>query len=520
MPKVRGKKTMGSGMQELTEVAVAAATVDAGAVAASMSEVIHSRINMVNGWVWGPPMLILLLGTGLYLTVGLGFMPLKKIGYAFGELFKGRKPEGEGDVTPFAALMTALSSTIGTGNIAGVAVAIALGGPGALFWMWMTALVGMATKFAEGVLAVKYREIDHRGRRVGGPMYYIKNGMGKGFVWLGGLFALFGILAGLGTGNYIQTAEVVQTVHATYGVEYAITGGVIALLAGLVILGGIKRIAAVAEKVVPAMAGSYILIGLVVVIINYTAIPDAFARIFQGAFGFGAMAGGFSGALLMLAMQRGVARGIFSNEAGQGSAPIAHAAAQNDSPVNQGIIAMLGTFIDTIMVCSITGLAILTSGVIPEGCDVGILMQTGAAAAEACTIGAPITAEAFEAVLPGIGAHVVTIALAVFAFTTILGWSYYGERCAEYVFGEWVIFPFRLAWIAMILVATGLFYAGEDINTMMATVWLATDTLTGLMAAPNLIALLVLSPIVFKLAKEYFAKLEAENAPEAEKSDS
>ena len=522
MPKVRGKKTMGSGMQELTEVAVAAAALDVGAVTQSLSETIHSRIDMVNGWVWGPPMLILLLGTGLYLTVGLGFMPLKKIGYAFGELFKGRKPEGEGDVTPFAALMTALSSTIGTGNIAGVAVAIALGGPGALFWMWMTALVGMATKFAEGVLAVKYREVDHRGRRVGGPMYYIKNGMGKGFVWLGGLFALFGILAGLGTGNYIQTAEVVQTVHATYGVEYFITGGIIALLAGLVILGGIKRIASVAEKVVPAMAGSYILIGLVVVIINYTSIPAAFGQIFAGAFGFGAVAGGFSGALLMLAMQRGVARGIFSNEAGQGSAPIAHAAAQNDDPVNQGIIAMLGTFIDTIMVCSITGLAILTSGVIPEGCDVGILLQlqqTGAAAAESCTIGAPITAEAFESVLPGIGAHVVTIALAIFAFTTILGWSYYGERCAEYVFGEWIIFPFRLAWIAMILAATGLFYAGDDINAMMATVWLATDTLTGMMAAPNLIALLVLSPLVFKMTKDYFADLEAGNDPKTDASD-
>jgi AGCS family alanine or glycine:cation symporter len=507
MPKVRGKKTMGSGMQELTgstEVATA-----------SLGEMISNQITVVNNFVWGPPMLILLLGTGLYLTIGLKFMPLRKIGFAFGELMKGRKAEGEGDVTPFAALMTALSSTIGTGNIAGVAVAIAIGGPGALFWMWVTAFVGMATKFAEGVLAVKFREIDKDGRRVGGPMYYIKNGMGKGFIWLGGLFAIFGMLAGLGTGNAIQTAEVVRTVHETYGVEYYITGGIIALLAGMVILGGIKRIANVAEKVVPAMAASYIIFGLLVVIINIDAVPAAFTRIFMNAFGLDAAAGGFSGALLMLAMQRGVARGIFSNEAGQGSAPIAHAAAQNDDPVDQGIIAMLGTFIDTIMVCSITGLAILTSGVIPEECNAGLL-ALGGELASVCETGAPITAAAFGASLPGLGEHVVTIALAIFAFTTILGWSYYGERCAEYLFGEGIIMPFRYAWIAMILGATALLYAGENVTALMNNVWLAADTLTGLMAAPNLIALLVLSPLVFKMTKAYFDKLEGK---EAEKSD-
>jgi AGCS family alanine or glycine:cation symporter len=474
---------------------------------ATLGETVSNYIGNVNNFVWGPPMLVLLLGTGLYLTIGLKFMPLRKIGFAFGELMKGRKPEGEGDVTPFAALMTALSSTIGTGNIAGVAVAIAIGGPGALFWMWMTALVGMATKFAEGVLAVKYREVDHRGKRVGGPMYYIKNGMGKKFIWLGGLFAIFGVLAGLGTGNAIQTMEVVRTVHETYGVEHYITGGVIALLAGLVILGGIKRIATVAEKVVPAMAISYIGFGIVVLIINYTAIPDALFRIFTNAFGFSAAAGGFSGALIMLAMQRGVARGIFSNEAGQGSAPIAHAAAQNDDPVDQGIIAMLGTFIDTIMVCSITGLAILTSGVIPEECNAG-LIALGGDLASVCETGAPITAAAFGAALPGLGEHVVTIALAIFAFTTILGWSYYGERCAEYLFGEGVIMPFRVTWIAMIVAATALLYAGDSITALMNTVWLTTDTLTGMMAAPNLIALLVLSPLVFKMTKVYFDKLE------------
>ena len=454
-------------------------------------------------------MLVLLLGTGLYLTVGLRFMPLRKIGFAFGELMRGRKSEGEGDVTPFQALMTALSSTIGTGNIAGVAVAIAIGGPGALFWMWMTALVGMATKFSEGVLAVKYREVDADGRRVGGPMYYIKNGMGKRWIWLGGLFAFFGVMAGLGTGNAIQTAEVVRTVGETYGVEYYITGGVIALLAGLVILGGIKRIANVAERVVPAMALGYIAVGLVVVALNYQAIPDAFSSIFSSAFGFDAAAGGFTGAMLMLAMQRGVARGIFSNEAGQGSAPIAHAAAQNNDPVDQGIIAMLGTFIDTIMVCTITGLAILTSGVIPPECNALEMFQSGITP-EVCDTGARITTAAFASALPGFGDHFVTVALALFAFTTILGWSYYGERCAEYLFGEKIIMPFRFLWIAMILAATFLLYAGDNVTALMNTVWLTTDTLTGLMAAPNLIALLVLSPIIFKMTKAYFDKREAD----------
>ncbi|MHA6287768.1 alanine/glycine:cation symporter family protein [Maricaulis sp. CAU 1757] len=481
----------------------------------SAGEVISNGINMVNSFVWGPPMLILLLGTGVYLTVGLRFMPLRKIGFAFGELMAGRKPEGEGDVTPFAALMTALSSTIGTGNIAGVAVAIAIGGPGALFWMWMTALVGMATKFSEGVLAVKYREVEPDGRRVGGPMYYIKNGLGPKFIWLGGIFAFFGVMAGLGTGNAIQTMEVVRTVNETYGVDYYITGGLIALLAGLVILGGIKRIASVAEKVIPAMALGYIAVGLLVVALNYTEVPTAFVRIFSNAFGFDAAAGGFTGAMLMLAMQRGVARGIFSNEAGQGSAPIAHAAAQNNDPVDQGIIAMLGTFIDTIMVCTITGLAILTSGVIPAECNAFLIAQSGVTP-EVCDTGARITAAAFADALPGFGDHFVTVALALFAFTTILGWSYYGERCAEYLLGSKVILPFRIAWIVVILSVTVLLYAGDNVTALMNTVWLTTDTLTGLMAAPNLIALLVLSPIIFKMTREYFDKREAAEKAAAE----
>lgn len=481
--------------------------------AATFGQTVSELVGMVNGFVWGPPMLVLLLGTGLYLTVFLKFMPLRKIGFAFGELIKGRKSHGEGDVTPFGALMTAMSSTIGTGNIAGVAVAIAIGGPGALFWMWMTALVGMATKFAEGVLAVKFREVDADGRRVGGPMYYIKNGMGKKWIWLGGLFAFFGVMAGLGTGNTIQTVEVVRTVNDTFGVEYWITGSIIAILAAAVILGGIKRIASVASALVPSMAGIYILVGLVVVGMNVDAIPAALGAIFTNAFGFDAAAGGFSGALLMMAMQRGVARGIFSNEAGQGSAPIAHAAAQNDSPVDQGLIAMLGTFIDTILVCSISGLAILTSGVIPAECNAGLIAISGNLP-QVCETGARITAAAFGANLP-YGDQFVTIALALFAFTTILGWSYYGERCAEYLLGVEIVLPFRLAWVAMILAATALLYAGDNVTALMNTVWLTTDALTGLMAAPNLIAVLVLSPLIFKMTREYFAKLEAGESKEA-----
>ena len=466
---------------------------------------ITDQISTVNGFVWGPPMLALLLGTGLYLTIGLRGMPLLKIGFAFRELFKGRKPEGEGDVTPFAALMTALASTIGTGNIAGVAVAIAVGGPGALFWMWITALVGMATKFAEALLAVKYREVDKHGRRVGGPMYYIKNGLGKGWVWLGFLFALFGMLASWGTGASIQANSVADVLQNSFGINPLITGAVLALAAGAVILGGIKRIADVATKLVPAMALTYIFFGLIVIVMNAPAVPAAFVTIFQGAFGYDAALGGFAGGAFILAMQFGVARGIFSNEAGQGSAPIAHAAAQNNDPVDQGIIAMLGTFIDTIMVCTITGLVIITTGAFSI-----IDPSTGFA-----FTGAPLTAEAFSHGLPGQwGQYVVSIGLAVFAFTTILGWSYYGERCAEYIFGEWVVLPFKVSWILVVfagcwvLTLEGNGMEAGGVQGVVNLFWLVADTLTGMMAAPNLIALLLLSPLIFRMANAHFAAKE------------
>jgi AGCS family alanine or glycine:cation symporter len=384
-----------------------------------------------------------------------------------------------GEISPFNALMTALSATIGTGNIAGVATAIFLGGPGALFWMWCTALVGLATKYAEAVCAVRYREVDELGNHVGGPMYYIKNGLSKKWLWLAPLFAGFGALAGFGIGNTVQANSVAAVINSSFGVPAWLTGLVMMVLVGAVLIGGIKRIAQVAGALVPFMAVAYVLAGLVVLAINAGAIPAAIGLILTHAFTPTAEAGGFAGATVWLAIRFGVARGIFSNEAGLGSAPIAHAAATTKNPVRQGMIAMLGTFIDTIVVCSITGLAIVSTGVWTSG-------ETGAA----------LTSAAFEASLPGVGGYLVTIALAIFAFTTVLGWSFYGERCVEYLFGVKSIMPFRLLWIVAIPI-------GATIN--LGFVWLLADTLNAMMALPNLIALLLLSPIVFQLTREHFA---------------
>ncbi len=475
-------------------------------------------ITLVNSLVWGsdnipyPPVLLLLLGTGLYLTVRLGFMPIVKIPYAFGQLVHGRRRHAgeDGDVSPFGALMTALSSTIGTGNIAGVAVAIAIGGPGAVFWMWMTALVGMASKYAEGVLAVRFREVDADGRHVGGPMYYIRNGMGAKWAWLGATFATFGVLAAWGTGASIQANSIADALNNTYSIAPWLSGAVLAAGAAAVILGGIKRIATVASGLVPSMAAGYLIAGLIVVGLNIEAVPAAFSSIVANAFGYDAAKGGFVGGLLLLAMQKGVARGIFSNEAGQGSAPIAHAAAKNKDPVNQGVIAMLGTFIDTIVVCSITALVILTAGIIPEACA-PFVRESLVTLPAGCETGAPLTVNAFNASLPGVGSHIVTIGLTLFGFTTILGWSYYGERCAEYLFGEKIVTPFRLSWVAVVFLGASIlmFEEGGVVTDVVSLFWLVADTLTGLMAAPNLVALLVLSPLVARLTKEYFAREKA-----------
>jgi len=478
---------------------------------------VQELITYVNGLVWGsnsipyPPVLLLLLGTGLYLTVRLGFMPIFRLPYAFGQLLKKREDTGEkGDVSPFGALMTALSSTIGTGNIAGVAVAIAIGGPGAVFWMWVTAFVGMASKFAEGVLAVKFREVDGQGRHVGGPMYYIKNGMGPKWAWLGAVFAMFGILAAWGTGASIQANSIADALNQNYGLAPWITGLVLAAGAAAVILGGIQRIATVASKLVPAMAISYLGAGLVVIFMNIDAVPAAFGSIFSGAFGLDAAKGGFVGGLMLLAMQKGVARGIFSNEAGQGSAPIAHAAAKNNDPVNQGIVAMLGTFIDTIVVCSITALVIISAGIIPDACA-PFVRESLTVLPAGCETGAPLTVDAFNNSLPGIGNHIVAIGLTIFGFTTILGWSYYGERCAEYLFGEKIVVPFRFSWIVVVFLGASILMLEEGgvITDVVSLFWLVADTLTGLMAAPNLIALLVLSPLVARMAREYFQREKA-----------
>lgn len=430
--------------------------------------------------VWGPIMLVLILGTGLYLMIGLRLMPIRQLGYGFQRLFHRGTGEEAGDISSFRALMTALSATIGTGNIVGVATAISLGGPGALFWMWCTALVGMATKYAEAVCAVRYREVDGYGNHVGGPMYYIKNGLSKHWAWLGVTFAIFGAVAAFGIGNTVQSNSVADVLHDYASVPEWATGLILAVLVGMVLIGGIRWIATVAGFLVPFMAIAYVAGGIVILMINYAQIGNAFNLIFTHAFSPIAATGGFAGAAVAAAIQFGIARGVFSNEAGLGSAPIAHAAARTNSPVNQGVIAMLGTFIDTIIVCTITGLVIITSGAWTSGKE-----------------GAVLSSLAFETSLPNIGADMVTIGLTLFAFTTILGWSVYGERCVEYLFGEKSIFAFRFIWILIIPVGT----IGE-----LGIVWIVADILNALMAIPNLIALLLLSPVVFKLTTEHFRR--------------
>lgn len=470
----------------------------------------NSLMEMLNNFVWGPPMMVLLLGVGLFLTIGLRFISLTKISYGFRQLFKKRTGVEDGDVSPFAALMTALSSTVGTGNIAGVAAAIAIGGPGAVFWMWVTAILGTATKFGEGVLAVRYREIDSNGNRVGGPMYYIKNGLGPKWMWLAMVFALFGIIGSISTGNAVQANSIGDALQSAYNFDPRIVAVVLSALVAGVIFGGIKRIGAVASKLVPFMALLYIVAALIVIAANIGQVPAAFGLIFRGAFGMQGAGTGITIGLMMLAMQKGVARGLFSNEAGQGSAPIAHAAAQNNDPVNQGIIAMLGTIIDTLIICTMTALVILTSGVMSVDClaspAILELLESGQTP-QGCEIGVPLTAAAFDATLVGIGSHIVTFCLVIFAFTTIVGWSYYAERCAAFVFKERSIPVFRVFWVLAVFASTyAMSFESEGDNIVVATFWLIADSLTALMAVPNLIALILLSPVVFKLSKEYFNK--------------
>ena len=445
-------------------------------------------IDSVNSVVWGPVMLILLLGTGMFLTIGLRGMTITRIPYAFGQLLKGRKGSGEGEISPFNALMTALSSTVGTGNIAGVATAIGIGGPGALFWMWCTALVGMATKYAEAVLAVNYRETDAAGKKVGGPMYYIKNGLSKRWRPLAFLFALFGSLAGFGLANTVQSNTVSQVLLNNFDVPTIVSGLVMAIMVALVLLGGIVRIANVAGKLVPLMTIIYLVTTFIILMMHLSEIPAALVLIVDSAFNGTAATGGFAGATVMLALRMGVSRGIFSNESGLGSAPIAHAAAETNSPVRQGTIAMLGTFIDTLIICTMTGLVLIVSGVWNSDLQ-----------------GAAMTLIVFDSTLP-FGGNILSLCIALFAFTTMLGWSYYGERCAQFLLGPKVVMPFRILWVIGVFIGTQM---------SLGLVWKMSDALNGMMAIPNLLALLLLSPVVFKLTKQYFQQQDNQSEAKA-----
>jgi AGCS family alanine or glycine:cation symporter len=431
----------------------------------------------------------LLLIVGVVMTVGLRFMSWRQIPHAFAVMWRGRRgdPEHKGELTPFRALMTSLAATVGTGNIVGVATAILLGGPGAIFWMWVTGFLGMATKFCEATLAVKYREVTPDGKFVGGPMYYIKNGLGPNWKWMATLFAIFGTVASFGIGNMTQanaiTANVVN-LAGNYGLtmEPWVIAVILLVLAGAVLIGGLKRIGAVTGTLVPVMAVIYVIGGLIVLIANIEKVPGAIALIFECAFKGHAAAGGFAGAGVAAAIRFGMARGMFSNEAGLGSAPIAHATAIVDNPVKQGLLGMIDPFLDTILICTMSALVILVSGQ---------WMAPGITEAGAGTL----TSQAFNAAMGGFGSWLVTIGLLLFAFSTILGWCVYGERCVIYLFGHQASMPYRI--IFTLVVPVGAI-------AKLSLVWDLSDLFNGLMALPNLVALLLLSPVVFKMAREYF----------------
>jgi AGCS family alanine or glycine:cation symporter len=435
----------------------------------------------------------LLLIVGIVMTIGLRFMSWRKIPHAFAVMWRGRHhdPEHKGELSPFRALMTSLAATVGTGNIVGVATAILLGGPGAVFWMWVTGFLGMATKFCEATLAVKYREVTPDGKFVGGPMYYIKNGLGPNWKWMATLFAIFGTVASFGIGNMTQanaiTANVVN-LASTYDMTLSpwVVAILLLVLTGAVLLGGLQRIGAVAGTLVPVMALIYVIGGLIVVGANIDKVPGAIGLIFECAFKGTAAVGGFAGAGIAAAIRFGMARGMFSNEAGLGSAPIAHATAIVDNPVKQGLLGMIDPFLDTIVICTMTAIVILVSGQ---------WMAPGIAEAGAGTL----TSQAFSSAMGDFGTWLVTIGLMLFAFSTILGWCVYGERCVIYLFGHQASMPFRI--IFTLVVPVGAI-------AKLSLVWDLSDLFNGLMALPNLLALLLLSPVVFKLAREYFDKTE------------
>lgn len=467
-----------------------------------MLEQINKIITAVQGAVWGLPLILLILFTGFLLTVRLGLLQVRHLGKAFKFMIKNEE-EGHGEVTSFGALCTALSATIGTGNIAGVATALAAGGPGALFWMIVAAFLGMATKYAEGLLAIKYRTVDEDGHILGGPFYYIENGMGKKWKWLAKIFAFFGACVGLfGIGTFTQVnsissavtnffdpnaGNVVSLFGRTYSWSTVITCIILTLCVGLVVIGGIKRIAKVSEIVVPFMAILYVALGLIIIFTNITAVPAAVVSIVKSAFTGSALAGGAMGSMVV-AMQQGIARGIFSNESGLGSAPIAAAAAVTKEPARQGLVSMTGTFIDTIVICTMTGISVVIAGswMNPD------------------LEGVEITMDAFQKGLPfppEAATFCLMICLVFFAFTTILGWNYYGERCVEYLFNrnQSVVKGYR--WLYIVAVFIGPYMT-------VAAVWNIADVFNALMAFPNLVALLALSGVVVRESKDYFARLK------------
>ncbi|MCC0634002.1 alanine/glycine:cation symporter family protein [Clostridioides sp. ZZV15-6388] len=442
-------------------------------------------LNKVDAFIWGPPLLVLLVGTGILLTVKLGVVQITKLPRALKLIFAAEN-KGSGDVSSFAALCTALAATVGTGNIVGVATAIKAGGPGALFWMWIAAFFGMATKYSEGVLAIKYRTKDKNGQVSGGPMYYIVNGMGEKWRPLAIFFAISGILVALlGIGTFTQVNSITDAINSSFGVDPRITGVVLAVFVALVVFGGLKSISNVATKIVPFMAVIYIVICGIILISYWNKIPETFVLIIKSAFTPTAATGGFLGATMSLAIRNGIARGVFSNESGLGSAPIAAAAAKTEWPAEQGLISMTGTFIDTIIICTLTGFSLVISGVWCSDLN-----------------GAVMTQAAFDGAIPTFGPILLTVSLTLFAFTTILGWSYYGERCFEFLFGVKGMNGYRTVFVAMVLLGAFL---------KLEVVWIIADIVNGLMAIPNLIALLALSPIIVSETKKYFEHI---NSPE------
>ena len=441
-------------------------------------------LNQIDSFVWGPPLLLLLVGTGIFLSFRLGFLQVFRLPRSLKLIFSAEN-QGEGDIDSFKALCTALAATVGTGNIVGVATAIKAGGPGAILWMWIAAFFGMATKYAEGCLAVKYRTVDDKGQISGGPMYYIENGLGKAYRPLAIAFAFFGVLvAYFGIGTFAQVNSIVQITQLNAGIPVTYTAVVLTILVAAITLGGLQSIAKTASKVVPAMAVIYMASTIGFLVIFADKVPGAVAEVFYDAFHPTAAVGGFLGASVLFAMRNGVARGVFSNESGLGSAPIVAAAAKTKWPAEQGLVSMTGTFIDTIIICTMTGLVVVISGLWKTDLN-----------------GAALTNAAFLQAYPSFGGYMLMVGLVLFAFTTILGWNYYGERCMEYLVGTKGIMPYRIGFI--ILVGCGAFLKLESI-------WILADIVNGLMAIPNLIALLGLSGVVVAETRKYMEHVKAE----------